>query len=90
MSSDCEGGDTESLDTALTLVVVASAGNARLDFALPRVSCNEGDRFVLAFADCLMEETTSEAVLPAEEMLSFATCVIGLAFFLGQVLSYQL
>lgn len=86
---DFGGDDIDSFDTALTFVVVASASDDRLDFAFPSVNCKDGDLFVLAFAEFLTEEATSEAVLLAEEMLSRAIWVIG-ADLRGQVLLYQL
>lgn len=70
---DLDGDEIDPLDTALTRVVVASAGEARFDFAFPRVNCRGGDLFVLGLADSLTEETTSEAVSLAEDILSRAT-----------------
>lgn len=87
--SGFDGDETDPLETALTLVVVALAGEDRFDFAFPSVSCREGDLFALGLAACVTDETTSEAVLLAEEMLSRATCVIG-TVLRGQVLLYQL
>jgi len=86
---DFDASELEPLDTALTLVVVASAGGDRFDVAFPSVNCIEGDLFVFGFADRLTEEGTSEAVVLADEMLSQATWVTGAALR-GQVPLYQL
>jgi hypothetical protein len=86
---DFDADEIEPLDTALTLVVVASAGGDRFEFDFPSVNCSEGDLFVFGFADRLTEEITSEAVVLADDMLSQATWVMGAALR-GQVLLYQL
>ncbi len=79
----------EPLEIALTLVVVASAGGDRLEVAFPSVNCREGVLLVFGLAGFLTDETTSEAVLLAEEILSRAIWVMG-AVLRGQVLLYQL
>jgi hypothetical protein len=73
----------------LILVVSASAGAERFDFVFPSVKFREGDLLVLGLADSLTDETTSEAVLLAEDILSRATWVMGVVLR-GQVLLYQL
>lgn len=84
-----DGNETDPIDTALTLVVVASAGCDRLDLAFPSVNCREGVLFALGLADCLIDETTSKAVLLADDILSRATFVTAVGLR-GQVLVYQL
>lgn len=86
---DVVGDEMEPLEVALTLVVVASAGGDRLEVAFPSVNCREGVRLVFGLAGRLTDETTSEAVLLAEDILSRALWVIG-AVLRGQVLLYQL
>jgi hypothetical protein len=86
---DFDASEIEPLDTALTLVVVAWAGGDRFEVAFPSVDCIDGDLFVFGFADRLTEESTSEAVVLADDMLSQATWVTGGALR-GHVLLYQL
>ena len=86
---DFDGDEMEALEIALTLVVVASAGGDRLQVAFPSVNCREGVRLVFGLAGRLTDETSSGAVLLAEDILSRAIWVMG-AVLRGQVLLYQL
>lgn len=75
---------------AWTVDVVASAGDAQLDFVLPNVTAKDGDLAVFCLvADLFTVSTASVAALLAEEILSRATSVTGAALR-GQVRLYQL
>lgn len=86
---DFDDDEMEPLESALTLVVVASAGGDRLEVAFPSVSCREDVLLVFGLVGRLTGDSTSVAVLLAEDILSRAIWVRG-AVLRGQVLLYQL